>query len=81
MDVSAAATLLDEFKKLPGRIRRPETFMEIAGYPHYENVCSNFLAFFFDPEGPHGLGSLFLDALFDSLSIAGSEGTSPSSAK
>ncbi len=47
--------------------------MEIGGYPHYENVCSNFLAFFFDPEGSHGLGSLFLDALLDSVGIAGEE--------
>ncbi|CAA9457341.1 MAG: hypothetical protein AVDCRST_MAG14-1816 [uncultured Rubrobacteraceae bacterium] len=56
---------------MPGRIERPQTFMEIAGYPHYENVCSNFLRFFFDPEGPHGLGSLFLDALLNSVNIAG----------
>lgn len=73
MDTRAAAVLLDEFGKLPGRIQRPQTFMEIASYPHYENVCSNFLAFFFDPEGPHGLGSLFLDVLMDSVGIAGRE--------
>ena len=71
MDARVAAVLLDEFKKLPAPINRPRTFMEIGGYPHYENVCSNFLAFFFDPEGEHGLGSLFLDALFSSLSITG----------
>ena len=40
--------------------------MEIAGYPHYENVCSNILAFFMDPEEPHGLGTLVLDALLAS---------------
>jgi PD-(D/E)XK nuclease superfamily len=64
---------LDEFKKVPGRISRPQTFMEIGGYPHYENVCSNFLAFFFDPEGPHGLGSLFLDALVGAVGVEGVE--------
>jgi hypothetical protein len=74
LDPQAAASLLDEFKKLPGRIARPQTFMEIGGYPHYENVCSNFLAFFFDPKGSHGLGSLFLDALVGSVGIAGGEG-------
>ena len=37
--------------------------MEISGYPHYENVCSNILAFFFDPKKPHGLGTLFLDTI------------------
>ena len=73
MDPRAAASLLDEFKKLPGRVARPQTFMEIGGYPHYENVCSNFLAFFFDPESPHGLGSLFLDALVGSVGITGGE--------
>lgn len=55
--------LLDEFRQLPGGVERPRTFMEIAGYPHYENACSNILAFFMDPEGPHGLGTLVLDAL------------------
>lgn len=61
---------MDEFGKLSARVARPQTFMEIAGYPHYENVCSNFLAFFLDPEGPHGMGSLFLDALWDALNGA-----------
>jgi hypothetical protein len=69
VDTQAAASLLDEFKKVPGRISRPQTFMEIGGYPHYENVCSNFLAFFFDPEGPHGLSSLFLDALAGAVGV------------
>ncbi len=63
MLVENATKLLDEFKKLPGRVERPRTFMEIAGYPHYENACSNILAFFMDPEEPHGLGTLVLDAL------------------
>ncbi|MBA3390972.1 MAG: PD-(D/E)XK nuclease family protein [Rubrobacter sp.] len=73
MDAHAAASLLDEFRKLPSRIERPQTFLEIGGYPHYENQCSNFLAFFFDPEGPHGLGSLFLDALMNSLGVEDGE--------
>lgn len=61
--IDAATKLLDDFKKLPGRVVRPRTFMEIAGYPHYESVCSNILAFFMDPEQSHGLGTLLLDAL------------------
>lgn len=64
---------MDEFEKVQSRVERPQTFMEIAGYPHYEDVCSNFLAFFFDPAGAHGLGSLFLGALLDSVGIAGEE--------
>ena len=41
--------------------------MEIAGYPHYENVCSNVLAFFIDPAESHGFGRLVLDALLHVL--------------
>jgi hypothetical protein len=74
LDLRTATSLLDEFKKVPGRIARPQTFMEIAGYPHYENVCSNFLAFFFDPKGPHGLGNLWLEALMSSVDSTGAEG-------
>jgi len=61
--LDAATKLLDDFRALPGRVARPRTFMEIAGYPYLENVCSNVLAFFMDPEESHGLGSLVLDAL------------------
>ncbi len=60
----AATALLDAFRQqVPKRSERPQTVMEISGYPHYENVCSNILAFFFDPGKPHGLGTLFLDSL------------------
>jgi hypothetical protein len=61
--------LLAEFRKLPSAVSRPPTFMEVAGYPHYENVCSNILAFFFDPNNPHGFGSLLLEALAEAASI------------
>jgi len=67
--------LLDEFKQLPGRVERPRTFMEIAGYPHYENVCSNILKFFMDPEEPHGLKTLVLDALASAAGIDVAEGS------
>ncbi len=66
MTVQAAAKLLDEFRKVSGRIERPQTFMEIAGYPHYEDVCSNILKFFMDPEEAHGLRTLVLDAFLAS---------------
>lgn len=64
--------LLDEFGQF-SRPVRPPTFMEIAGYPHYENVCSNILAFFMDPKEPHGLGTLVLDALANATGIANGE--------
>ena len=53
--------LLIAYQELP-RVQRSSTFMEIAGYPHYENVCSNILAFFLDPAAEHGLGDLVLRA-------------------
>ena len=55
--------LLNIFAKLPTHEDRPLTFMEIAGYPHYENACSNILEFFFDSEKQHGVDTLFLDLI------------------
>jgi len=60
--------LLDEFKGLPQIPDTIPTMIEIAGFPHYENVCSNILAYFFDTSGPHHLGDLLLSSL---LSCAG----------
>jgi len=48
--------------------------MEISGYPHYENVCSNILAFYFNPKEEHGLGDLLLCAF---LRMTGRNGTVP----
>lgn len=57
--------LKESLKRVPLLPKLPPTIMEITGYPHYENVCSNILAFFLDPHQPHGLGTLFLEALAD----------------
>ena len=45
-------------------MERPDLF-SISGFPHYEEVLSNWYAFFLDSEGPHGLGTLFLDTLLE----------------
>jgi len=55
--------LLTEFKRIGSPKANDLTFLEISGYPHYENVISNILAFFFQPNESHGLGTLFLEAL------------------
>jgi hypothetical protein len=55
--------LLEKFNSLPKVETTSPTFMEIAGYPHYENVCSNILAFFFDTEEQHQYKELFLNSL------------------
>jgi hypothetical protein len=61
--------LLLKYQTLP-RTRHSTTFMEIAGYPHYENVCSNILKFYLDPTEEHGLGNLLLKAF---LKMVGKE--------
>lgn len=60
--------LLDAFKSLSSSSKDP-TFMEIAGYPHYENVCSNILAFYLRPDAAHGLSDLCLKALLSLASV------------
>jgi hypothetical protein len=59
--------LLLQYNLLPQSERHLSIF-EVSGYPHYENVCSNVLAFYFDPLKEHGLGCLLLAAL---LKLAG----------
>lgn len=54
----------------------PTTFLEIAGYPHYENVCSNILKFYLNPASKqHNLKDLLLKSLLkaakqDNLSLS-----------
>jgi hypothetical protein len=66
-----AVELLDAVRGLPAKLP-PPTLLEVAGYAHLENVASNIMAFFLNPGEQHGLGPLFLDALFATLGIAGS---------
>lgn len=54
--------ILLDFKSIP-RHKQTKTFMEISGYPHYENVCSNILQFYLDPNNEHGLKDLVLNSL------------------
>lgn len=54
--------ILLDFKSIP-RHKQTKTFMEISGYPHYENVCSNILKFYLDPTNEHGLKDLVLNSL------------------
>lgn len=65
--VESYLKLLLAFGRLP-ETKRSRTFMDVSGYPHYENVCSNILKFFFDPAAEHGLGDLLVVAF---LKMAG----------
>ncbi|HRH70340.1 MAG TPA: PD-(D/E)XK nuclease family protein [Flavobacteriales bacterium] len=50
--------------KLPeGQSQAAPNLFSISKYPHYEDVVSNWYAFFMDPAQPHELGTLFLDCL------------------
>lgn len=44
---------------------RVKTFFDVTGFPHYENVISNILAFFFDTNEEHGFKDLWLKSLFE----------------
>ena len=64
-DEQSMLTLLEEFNRLPPSPPEPTNLFSVAGFPHYENVCSNILAFYLDPENEHGMGDLLLAALLD----------------
>lgn len=57
------------FLALPQRISQP-TFMEICKYPgsRFEEVCSRILAFYLNPNAEHGMGNLWMTALWKTLS-------------
>src|SRR5687768_8358971 len=58
--------LLQAYSTVPKRpIQR--TFLEIAGIAHHENVWSNILQFFLEPQNEHGLDNLVLTALSECL--------------
>ena len=54
--------LLHDFEVLPNMLKS-ESIFDIAGYPHYENVCSNILVFYLNPNNEHGLGNLLFSSL------------------
>jgi hypothetical protein len=68
-EVESFLKLLLAFRALPETKRR-QTIMEVSGYPHFENVCSNILEFYFDPSAEHGLKDLLLSS-FLSMAKAG----------
>ena len=62
-DIEEFELLLDKFQHLPETKSKPRTILEICGYPHFENVCSNILQFFFDPSEDHKLDEAVLYSL------------------
>ena len=57
--------MLDDYKCRELEPAEPPTLMEIAGFPHWENVCSNILAFFLDPGQAHDFGLFFVRSILE----------------
>ena len=57
--------MLDSYKYRELEPAETPTLLEIAGFPHWENVCSNILAFFLDTEQAHGFGPLFVRSILE----------------
>ncbi len=60
--------VLEEFEKRT-RAPRERTFLELGGFPHYERVISNFLAFYLDPGAEHKMGNMLQRALLNLLGL------------
>lgn len=54
--------LLDEFS--PSKVKDIQTVFDISSYPHYEDVISNWYAWFMDEGKGHPFAPLFFEALF-----------------
>lgn len=63
MEIKQLEQILEEFEKLPKAVRSNPTLTELAGFPHYENVISNILSFFFDTTEVHGFKDLLIKSL------------------
>ena len=59
--------LLDKAKKIPSIALPEKTIFDIGSRGYYENPTTEILAFFCDDNEVHGLGSLVLKALIQSL--------------
>lgn len=68
MDLQKLTKMLEAFPYPDIKSDIPQTFLEIAGYPHLENVATNILEFFFDTQAEHQFETLFLESLLDTAS-------------
>lgn len=63
-DFEKLSTLLKKSSNIEIKMR-VKNFFDVSGYPHYENVVSNILAFFFDVTEEHNLKDLWLKSLLE----------------
>src|SRR5690554_1625033 len=59
--------LVDDFNSLKIKERSGSTFLEIAKCPNNENVWSNILAFYCNPNNEHKLYDLILNSIFETI--------------
>lgn len=59
--------LINDFDELKIKERNGSTFLEIAKCPHLENVWTNILAFYINPNSEHNLHELLLKSIFQSV--------------
>ena len=62
-DLASLQEFLKSYEVQPVGTDPPPTLMDIAGFPHWENVYSNILAFLLDAEEVHGFGTLFIRSI------------------
>jgi hypothetical protein len=67
--INGLQSLLDDFNKLKIKERTGLTFLEIAKFPHIENVWSNIIAYYLNPCNEHNLHDLMLISLFQTANI------------
>ncbi len=69
MEITNLKELLAKFENYPKKEKNAETFLEIAGCPHYENVWSNILGFYLNPNASHGFGDMLLKIFLNLIKI------------
>ena len=68
MNLNIFKKVLYEASELYSKIPvKEKTFMDVSGYPHYENVCSNILAFYFNTIEEHNMNNLVINSLIKVL--------------
>lgn len=76
MDVEKISIVLKKAVDIDIRTRA-KTFFDVSGFPHYENVISNILAFFFDVNEEHGFKDLWLKSLFECYNMRANTNLQP----
>jgi hypothetical protein len=64
-DITALQQLINDFNSLKIKERSGLTFLEIAKCPHLENVWSNILAFYLNPNNEHNFFDFILNSVFE----------------